>query len=56
MGSVIITELMSACVLLGQFLELRYRSLAPVGAAYLLSGFLVVPYLMTFPKVFSPTG
>jgi len=56
MGSVIITELMSAYLLLSQFLELRYPALAYVGAAYLLSGLLVVPYLLTFPKVFSPTG
>lgn len=56
MGCVIITELMSGGILLAQFLELRYRSLAFVGAAYLLSGLLVIPYLITFPNIFSPTG
>lgn len=56
MGCVIITELMSAYVLLSQFLELRYPALAVVGAAYLFSGLLVIPYLLTFPKVFAPNG
>ncbi len=56
MGCVIITELMSAYLLLSQFLELRYPALGFVGAAYLLSGLLVIPYLLTFPKIFSPTG
>jgi len=56
MGCVVITELMSSGILLAQFLELRNRSLAYVGAAYLLSGLLVIPYLLTFPNVFSPTG
>jgi diguanylate cyclase (GGDEF)-like protein len=56
MGSVIITELMSAGVLLSQFWQRRSRSLALVGAAYLLSGLLVIPYLLTFPHVFSATG
>lgn len=56
MGSVIITELLSAAILLSQFLELRYPSLAFVGAAYLFSGLLVIPYLLTFPQVFSATG
>jgi diguanylate cyclase (GGDEF)-like protein len=55
-GCVIITELMSAYLLLSQFVELRYPALAFVGAAYLLSGLLVIPYLLTFPKVFSQTG
>jgi diguanylate cyclase (GGDEF)-like protein len=56
MGSVIITELLSAGILLSQFMELRQRALAFVGAAFLISALLTIPYLITFPNVFSPTG
>jgi len=55
-GCIIITELLSAYVLLTQFLELRYPALVLIGAAYLYSGLLVIPYILTFPGVFSPTG
>jgi diguanylate cyclase (GGDEF)-like protein len=56
MGSVIITEWLSATVLLSQFIELGYPSLVFSASAYLLSGCFVIPYLLTFPGVFVPTG
>lgn len=56
MGSIIITELMSAYLLLAQFMEMRSKALVFAGAAYLSAGLLVIPYLLTFPRVFTETG
>lgn len=56
MGAVIVTELLSACLLFGQFLEIRQAWLAAVGAAYLFSGECIIGYLLTFPHVFSTNG
>jgi diguanylate cyclase (GGDEF)-like protein len=56
MGSVLITELLSATVLLSQFLELGYPSLLFSASAYLISGCFIIPYLLTFPGVFAPGG
>ncbi len=55
-GSVIVTELLSAFLLLGQFARTRVLPLLPIGAAYLYAASLAVPYILTFPNVFSPSG
>ncbi len=56
MGSVVMTELLSAIILLSQFVELGYPSLVFSASAYLVSGCFVIPYLLTFPGVFAPNG
>jgi diguanylate cyclase (GGDEF)-like protein len=55
-GAVIVTEVLSACLLFNQFLESRALWIAVVSAGYLATGLIVVGYLLTFPGVFSPHG
>lgn len=56
MGSIIVTELMSACLFFAYFVQTRFSVFAFAGIAYALSGLLAVPYLLTFPGVFSASG
>jgi diguanylate cyclase (GGDEF)-like protein len=56
MGAVIVTEVLSACLLFNQFVESRRTWLLLVGSGYLFSGLCVAGYLLTFPRVFSPAG
>jgi diguanylate cyclase (GGDEF)-like protein len=55
-SAIIVTELLSAYVFLGQFPATPLPRLLFLGTAYLLSGSLAIPYLLTFPKVYSPSG
>jgi diguanylate cyclase (GGDEF)-like protein len=56
MGAVIVTEVLSACLLFNQFIESRRTWLLLVGSGYLFSGLCVAGYLLTFPRVFSQGG
>ncbi|MDB5042911.1 MAG: hypothetical protein JWN27_3637 [Candidatus Eremiobacteraeota bacterium] len=55
-GGVIVSELMSAYVLAAEFVRSRLSWLLVVGAAYLLTAVLTVPYILTFPEVFAADG
>lgn len=55
-GSVILCDVMSAYVLFAEFARSRLRWLPFVGAAYLLTAMLTMPYILTFPGVFAPGG
>lgn len=55
-AAVVITDLLTAYLLFGQFLQLRRPGLAVVAAAYLFSGGIVIPHILAFPQVVSPTG
>ena len=52
MGSIIVTELLSAALFSALLLETGAVAFAYAAAAYFLSGLLAVPYLLTFPDVF----
>jgi len=52
MGSIIVTELLSAALFSALLLETGTIAFAYAAAGYLLSGFLAIPYLLTFPNVF----
>jgi hypothetical protein len=54
--AVIIIELITAYLLLGQFLHSGRFSGVLLFAAYLYSGLMVVPHLLVFPKVFAEAG
>lgn len=55
-GFVITTGLLSSFVLFFGFAQSRRRRLALLGSAFLLAASLAVPYILTFPGVFGPTG
>lgn len=55
-GSVIVTELLSALLLLGQFRRTRALPLLFIGSGYLFAALVAVPYVLTFPRVFAPDG
>ena|GEM_PF-843638 len=56
LGSVIVTELFSAYLLLGQFARIRLCSLLLIGMAYLLAGLGAVAYVLTAPGIFGADG
>ena len=49
-------DCVSAVLLFGQFAVLRTRALLVLAGGYLFTGFLVVPYALTFPGAFSEGG
>ena len=49
-------DCLSAVLLFGQFAVQRSRALLVLAAGYLFTGMLVVPYALTFPGAFTPTG
>jgi diguanylate cyclase (GGDEF)-like protein len=55
-GCVVVSEIMSAYVLFAEFARSRLVWLVFVAAAYLLTAVLAVPYVLTFPEVFAPSG
>ncbi|MFL5323630.1 MAG: sensor histidine kinase [Microvirga sp.] len=53
---VLITDLITAVLLLTQFSISRSRSLLALAFAYLFTALIVVPHALTFAGAFSPTG
>ncbi len=51
-----INDLITAVLLIGQFAQLRSRALLVLAAGYLFDALIIVPHMLTFPAVFSPTG
>jgi len=51
-----INDLITAVLLLAQFLILRTRRLLLLGCGYLFTAAMVVAHALTFPGLFSPTG
>jgi signal transduction histidine kinase len=51
-----LTDLMTAVLLYAQFSVLRSRALLALAMGYLFTALIIVPHLLTFPGVFSPTG
>jgi hypothetical protein len=54
--AVFVTDLITAVLLFAQFSILRSRALAVLGSGYLLSGLVLIPWMLTFPGVFAPGG
>jgi diguanylate cyclase (GGDEF)-like protein len=55
-SALVITDLMTAVFLFGQFNILRSPPLLPLACGYLFTAFLATAHALTFPGLFSPTG
>src|ERR1700716_2103588 len=51
-----VIDLMTAILLFAQFSILRSRALLVIASGYLFTAFIVIPWLLTFPGVFTPGG
>src|ERR1700716_2801555 len=51
-----VIDLMTAILLFAQFSILRSRALLVIASGYLFTALIVVPWLLTFPGVFAPSG
>src|SRR5262245_45740511 len=52
----VITDLITAFLLFGQFGFLRSRRLLVLASAYLFTALITIAHAMTFPGLFAPTG
>jgi signal transduction histidine kinase len=55
-ATIIITDLTTSVLLFAQFSASRSRALLVLASGYLFTAVIVIPHLLTFPGVFSPTG
>jgi signal transduction histidine kinase len=51
-----VNDLITAVLLFNQFAILRSRALLAIASGYLFAGFMVIPWMLTFPGVFTPGG
>jgi signal transduction histidine kinase len=51
-----VTDLMTAVLLFAQFSILRSRALLAIASGYLFTALCVIPWMLTFPGVFTPGG
>ena len=54
--ALVITDLITAALLFSQYSIVRQPALLVLAIGYLFSGLTIVPYALTFPGVFAPTG
>jgi signal transduction histidine kinase/CheY-like chemotaxis protein len=52
----VVTDLITAVLLLGQFTFLRARALLILASGYMFTGLITVSHALTFPGLFAPTG
>ena len=55
-SALLLIDLITAVLLLGQFAQLRSSALLVLAAGYFYDGLLVIPHALTFPGLISPTG
>jgi len=55
-SAIVITDLITSALLFSQFSIARQRALLVLATGYLFSALIVVPYALTFPGLFAPTG
>jgi signal transduction histidine kinase len=51
-----VTDLITAVLLFAQFSIVRSRALAVLASGYLFAALMVIPWMLTFPGVFTPGG
>jgi len=56
MAIVFVTDLVTAVLLFGQFSATSSRPLLILASGYLFSSLIAIPYTLTFPGAFAPTG
>lgn len=49
-------DLITAALLYAQFSVVRSKGLLALATGYLFTSFIIVPHLLTFPAIFTPTG
>jgi signal transduction histidine kinase len=54
--AIFVNDLITAVLLFNQFAILRSRAILAIASGYLFSGLIVIPWLLTFPGVFTPSG
>jgi signal transduction histidine kinase len=54
--AVFVNELITAVLLFNQFAILRSRSLLAIASGYVFTALIVIPWLLTFPGIFTPSG
>lgn len=55
-SALIINDLITAVLLLGQFMKLRSRAILALAAGYLFDALIIIPHALSFPGVFGPSG
>src|SRR6266852_1070477 len=55
-GVIFVTDLVTSVLLFSQFAIYRLRALLVLACGYLFSALMTIPYTLTFPGAFSPTG
>ena len=55
-GVIFVTDLITSVLLFSQFAVYRLRALLVLACGYLFSALIIIPYALTFPGAFSPTG
>jgi PAS domain S-box-containing protein len=55
-GVIFVTNLVTSVLLFSQFAICRLRALLVLACGYLFSALMIIPYTLTFPGAFSPTG
>jgi Membrane-associated sensor, integral membrane domain len=51
-----VTDSLTAILLFAQFSILRSRALLVIASGYLFTALVVIPWMLTFPGVFAPSG
>src|SRR5262249_61586027 len=54
--AIFVTDLLTAVLLFAQFSILRSRALLAIASGYLYTALIVIPWMLTFPGVFTPGG
>jgi signal transduction histidine kinase len=54
--AIFVNDLITAVLLFNQFAILRSRASLAIASGYLFAGLIVIPWLLTFPGVFTPGG
>ncbi|MEJ0012713.1 MAG: MASE4 domain-containing protein [Bauldia sp.] len=55
-SALLITDLVTAVLLLGQFMKLRSRAMLALAAGYLFDALIMIPHALSFPGGFGPAG
>jgi hypothetical protein len=55
-AALVISDLITALLLLGQFAQLRSPSLLALAAGYLFNALMILPHALSFPDLFAPMG
>jgi len=54
--AIFVTDLLTAALLYAQFSILRSRALLAIASGYLYTALIVIPWMLAFPGVFTPSG